>query len=290
MYNLEKFGSFYIGGQNTNIEGLPTLSIRRNKDVTVLLNQNGTYSIEPMYVQYFLPPKCQDLYVLIHGGGHTGAVWETTVDGREGWLHLLLKQGIGIYIIDSIERGRSSWCSLPNIWPGTPEQKTHQSMWTAFRLGNEQDFEKKLPYKKEQFPIDDFLALTKYDVPRWNCNEEKSAQNLALLVKKIGKCSFIAHSQGAEIAMQCYNLVPDLINNIVLVEPASFPEINSIFCKTNILMLFGDYIKANQFWEPIKKCAIEYLEKLKQLKMNCSFVDLPEIGIEGNSHMMMMDK
>ena len=48
-----------------------------------------------MYVQYFLPANRRGAVPLLmwHGGGLTGVTYETTPDGREGWLNWFVKQG-----------------------------------------------------------------------------------------------------------------------------------------------------------------------------------------------------
>ena len=45
-------------------------------------------------------------------GGLTGACWETTPDGRPGWLHNFLSAGFAVYVLDNVERGRSGFVQL----------------------------------------------------------------------------------------------------------------------------------------------------------------------------------
>jgi hypothetical protein len=40
-----------------------------------------------------------------HGGGLTGVTYETTPDGREGWLNLFVRKGWDVYVSDAVERG-----------------------------------------------------------------------------------------------------------------------------------------------------------------------------------------
>ncbi len=288
MYTVESFGSFYIGGRAVHIENQPTKRIKRNQDVTVEVDPNGDYVIEAIYVQYFLPKDYKTVCVLIHGGGHTGAVWENTPDGRKGWLHLLLQLGIGVYIIDSVERGRAGWCSIKGIWEGEPELRSNQRTWDFFRLGSKNG----VPFENSQFPIESFQTLTKYNVPRWNCNAEASSLIVRELIEKIGSCTLIAHSQGADIALRCLNFIPKLIKNIVLIEPAAFPKLDTSlsFIDRKALILFGDYISYNPFWISMKEKAISFKEDLLKCGLKVELILLPEVGIFGNSHMIMMDK
>ncbi len=48
-----------------------------------------------MYVQYHVPEPRRGTAPLLlwHGGGLTGATWESTPDGREGWSQFFLRRG-----------------------------------------------------------------------------------------------------------------------------------------------------------------------------------------------------
>ena len=65
--------------------------------VPAKIDPNGAYQVEQMYVQYFLPEKRRGKLPLLmwHGGGLTGVTYETTPDGREGWLNYVPPQGLG---------------------------------------------------------------------------------------------------------------------------------------------------------------------------------------------------
>ncbi len=115
-------GSFHIGGRVVEISGRPVQEIVRVPGgPPSRLDPNGRYQVEQMYVQYFLPQNRKGKYPLLlwHGGGLTGASFETTPDGREGWLNLFLRKGWDVYVSDAVERGRSGFAS-PDIWKGDP--------------------------------------------------------------------------------------------------------------------------------------------------------------------------
>ena len=50
--------------------------------------------------------------MLVHGGGGTGRVWETTPDGREGYQTIFLRRGFAVYIVDFPRRGRAGFPSF----------------------------------------------------------------------------------------------------------------------------------------------------------------------------------
>src|SRR5262245_5493461 len=97
---LKEMGSFHIGGRDVEIHGKPVRELTFTPGgVPAVIDANGVYSVEQMYVQYFIPQEQRGQYPLLlwHGGGLTGVTYETTPDGREGWLNFFLKRGWAIY-------------------------------------------------------------------------------------------------------------------------------------------------------------------------------------------------
>ena len=88
---LRDMGSFYVGGRTVTIAGEPVREVPLPGGQMQRVDHNGTYSVEQMYVQYVLPQNRHGKFPLLmwHGGGLTGVSYETTPDGREGWLTCL---------------------------------------------------------------------------------------------------------------------------------------------------------------------------------------------------------
>lgn len=71
-------------------------------------------------MQYFLPQNCKGKYpLLMWRGGLTGVTYETTPDGREGWLNIFIRKGWEVYNSDAVERGRSGFAP-PYVWNSEP--------------------------------------------------------------------------------------------------------------------------------------------------------------------------
>ncbi len=120
---LRDMGSFHVGGRDVEISGKPVREVVFTPGgVPAKVDLNGTYSVEAMYVQYFLPANRRGAVPLLmwHGGGLTGVTYETTPDGREGWLNYFIKQGWDTYNSDAVERGRAGWAMYPDIFKGEP--------------------------------------------------------------------------------------------------------------------------------------------------------------------------
>jgi hypothetical protein len=111
---LRDMGSFHVGGRVVEISGKPMKEVVFSAaGVPAKIDPNGLYQVEQMYVQYFLPQHRKGKYPLLmwHGGGLTGVTYESTPDGREGWLNLFIRKGWDVYNSDAVERGRSGLCS-----------------------------------------------------------------------------------------------------------------------------------------------------------------------------------
>ena len=55
-------------------------------------------------------------------------------------------------------------------------------------------------------------------------------------------------------------------------------------------MLFGDYVDQHPRWASYKKSDVEYGDALKSAGGSVDLLMLPDIGIKGNSHMLMQEK
>src|SRR5947209_19170352 len=134
---LRGMGSFHIGGRIAEVSGKPVREIVRQPGGPLTkLDPNGQYMVEQMYVQYVLPQQRRGKLPLLmwHGGGLTGVTYETTPDGREGWLNMFVRNGWDTYVSDAVERGRSGFASK-DVWPSDPNFLTQANPYERFRIG-----------------------------------------------------------------------------------------------------------------------------------------------------------
>ena len=134
---LRGMGSFHAGGRIAEVSGKEVRMIQRQPGGPMSkLDPNGQYMVEQMYVQYFLPKHRKGKYPLLmwHGGGLTGVTFETTPDGRDGWLNYFVRKGWDVYNTDSVERGRSGFAG-PDVWPDAPIFLTLQDPFERWRIG-----------------------------------------------------------------------------------------------------------------------------------------------------------
>jgi pimeloyl-ACP methyl ester carboxylesterase len=102
----------------------------------------------------------------------------------------------------------------------------------------------------------------------------------------------LVHSQSGSFGFKALEARPDKIKALVAVEPTLGGDRNKIASikDTPILVVYGDNAKDHPRWSKIRQGGVEYAAALKSAGGKIDVVDLPDVGIRGNSHMVMMDK
>jgi len=296
---LRDMGSFHIGGRIVEISGRPVQEIvRAPGGPPSRLDPNGRYQVEQMYIQYFLPQNRKGKYPLLlwHGGGLTGVSFETTPDGHEGWLNLFLRKGWDVYVSDAVERGRSGFAS-PDVWKGDPIFLTQTDPFERFRIGTGQGSFDADPAKRRvlpgnQFPVEAYDQFMKQVVPRWLSTDDAVLAAYTALVDKICPCVILGHSQGGLFGFKVAEARPDKVKAVVAVESASAGNRDQAAAlkSTPVLMLFGDNVDKDQRWTTYRRIDLDYAAAVRAAGGSVDVIELPEIGIKGNSHMLIMDK
>lgn len=296
---LRGMGSFHVGGRVVEITGKPVKEVVFSPGgVPAKLDPNGLYQVEGMYAQYFLPQNRKGKYPLLmwHGGGLTGVTYETTPDGREGWLNMFIRKGWDVYISDAVERGRSGFAS-PDVWQGEPNFLTKAGPFERFRIGDGQGSWNADPAKMKvlpgnQFPVEAYDNFMKQNVPRWTTTDTAIIAAYTALVDKVCPCVLLVHSQAGGFGFKMAQLRPDKIKGVVAVEPAVAGDKAQAgnLKNTPTLVIYGDYIAGDSRWPKMRQIGLDYAEAVRAAGGRFDVVNLPEIGIKGNSHMLMMDK
>lgn len=297
---LRDMGSFYIGGREVVISGKPEKEVVFTKGgVPAKINPNGVYQAEQMYAQYFIPFELRGKYPILlwHGGGLTGVTYETTPDGREGWLNYFIKKGWAVYNSDAVERGRSGWAMYPDIFTSEPLFLTKENPFERFRIGQgpgsyNKDVTKMNPLPGNQFPLEGYDNFTKQIVPRWTTTDEAITAAYTELVDKVGPCIIVFHSQAGQFGFTVAQARPDKVKALIAVEPSTGGDQAKAAALKNVptLVLFGDFIEQDSRWPKIREKDFIFLAAVKEAGGNPEVVNLPEVGIKGNSHMLMMDR
>jgi len=294
---LKDMGSFHVGGREMTVSGKPVKEVTfAPGGVPAKVDPNGVYQVEQMYVQYFIPQNERGALPLLmwHGGGLTGVTYETTPDGREGWLNYFIKKGWAVYNSDAVERGRAGWT---DSFKGDPVFLTKENPFERFRIGTGPGSYNKDPAKMKvqpgsQFPLEGYDNFTKQGVPRWTTTDDAIIAAYIALVDKVCPCVVLVHSQAGQFGQKVAQARPDKVKALVLVEPAGLgdPKLTDRLKNTPILAVYGDFIEQDSRWPTIRANQLKYLEQVRAAGGRYDVVNLPQAGIKGNSHMMMMDK
>lgn len=293
---LRDLGSFHIGGRFVDIGGKPVREVTIG-GATQKLDPNGTYLVEQMYVQYFLPQNRRGKVPLLmwHGGGFTGVTYESTPDGREGWLNLFVRKGWDTYVSDAVERGRAGW-AMPEVFAGEPVFLTIDQPWVTWRFGEpgswSPDPAKRRPYPGSQFPFEAYDNLIRQIVPRWTSTNDAILAAYDELVDKVGPCVLLVHSQSGTFGYLAALKRPDKVKALVIVEGTIRGDATTAAALKDvpILVLYGDNVDKS----PMFSAQLENNRKMAELAKaaggSIEIVSLPAVGIKGNSHFPMMEK
>ncbi|HEX2217249.1 MAG TPA: hypothetical protein VHG35_00485 [Gemmatimonadales bacterium] len=265
----------------------------------------GTVTVAQMYVEYDIPlPSGRRAHpiVLLPGGCHTGAAWDETPDGREGWRTWLVRRGFPVYVAEWAGRGRSGFDpsrlhqALEESAPGLVPRflyLSHEEVWTGFRFGPSPG----VAFPGLQFPlaaVEHYYAqLLPNTEALLEASELATADALIALLERIGPAVVIGHSRAGNAMLPAAVRRPELFAALVELEPigcrAHYQEADlPALAKIPFLSVFGDYLEGTM-WQPFAEECGELAERLVTAGGAARHVMLPEIGINGNSHMLMME-
>jgi pimeloyl-ACP methyl ester carboxylesterase len=295
--SVKEIGSYYVGGKKIVLSGLPTYMTPLSPgSVSVTVDPNGEYFAYQMYVQYIKLEKPTGKYPLLmwHGGGLSGVTWETTPDGRPGWQWLFAQAGNDVYISDAVERGRATWARYPQINPVEPIFRNPKQAWESFRIGPlyDPDPAKRVKNPGTQFPVEAFEQFMKQSTPRWVTSDKptQDAYDEYLNTFK-GGAVIMSHSQGAIFAWNSALANPKNVKALIFVEPSPCPElsINTASLKNiPILYIYGDI--NTDYWKNIRDKNAKFKDKIVAQGNDVTWIEMPDKGVKGNTHMIMMDK
>ena len=284
---LDEQGSFYVGG---------AIQFRDPNSTTPgdARFVPGDIAVDQMYVEYQVPHEQKYRYpvIMMHGGGHTGKVYETTPDGREGWYTSFTRRGFSPYVVDAPNRGRSGYDPTQRykVYLGLAAPATleigniysAQAAWVAFRWGPTYGVQ----YPGQQFPVDHLDDYIKESLPSYRdaTQNPKIVADLVALIDKLGPCILLGWSTGTSNVMNAAAQRPSLVKAVIGIEgapPAGGVDINTL-AKVPVVVLFGDNTS------PANSRA--FTDQLRALGGDASTIWLPDIGLHGNGHTMMLER
>ncbi len=299
---VRDIGSFHIGGRMARLNGRPIRELISTPGGPVhRIDPNGEIMLGQMYVQYvhLLRPQAPSPILLWHGGGMTGANWESTPDGRPGWQLFFLRAGFDTYVSDAVERGRASWAPYPEAYAEAPYFRTAREAWEeVFRFGPvgswHPDPAQRRAHAGLRFPVAHFDAFLAQCVPRWACNDALTQQAYDALVQRIESGAVVlAHSQGGNFGMTAALHAPERVRAVICLEPSGAPDPAlqdpGVLAQVPHLFVWGDYLDRHPVWVRSLPAVRRWRDALIAAGCDVTWLELPALGIRGTSHALMAD-
>jgi pimeloyl-ACP methyl ester carboxylesterase len=299
---LKAQGSFFVGGEKA--------------DQTLVelggLGPGGHIAVNQMYVRFMVPQGGDGNVpvVMVHGATLTGKSWETTPDGRIGWDEYFVRKGHPVYVPDQVGRGRSGFnqAVFNNVRAGTTPPASlpnwlrfsDESVWPNFRFGPTPG----QPFPDTQFPLAAVDELAKQAVPDINMGglptPNPTLKALSDLAGQVHGAVVMGHSQSGSFPLEAALLNPANTMGLVLVEPGRCPQYTNEQVATlsavPLLVVFGDHrdnptgLPTLPTWQQRYEACQALIGRLKTAGGDAQMLGPTEMGVRGNSHMIMQDK
>lgn len=227
--------------------------------------------------------------VMVPGLGLSASMYTGTPDGRDGWASIWAGKGYDVYVIDapftepsgidaSRMTGLSRW-SLSRVY----------SKWGFGAVNGE-------PYPNSQYPTD-YMAELEASFPLYFSPPAAGqyasvalANNLQTLLADIGPATLMVHSAAGAAGFELLARAGavEQLKALVLLEPVGCPseEILTIpkITQLPVVALYGDFIAERGQTSRYNACKSSVNTLLANNGI-AAFIDLPAMGIEGNSHL-----
>lgn len=267
------------------------------------------------YVFYQIPDNAREFpLVFLHGAGQSSKTWETTPDGREGFQNIFLRKQFSIYLVDQPRRGKAGRSTIASaIEPIADEQ-----MWyEIFRIGKWPNYFENVQFPKDKTSLEQFFRQVTPNTGAFDV--DVVTNSMVELFNKIGSGILVTHSQGG-LPGWFTGVRNSQVKAIVSYEPGSylFPEgelpepINGRtgilsgvevsleefmkLTKIPIILYFGDNIGkevthdlGSENWRTRLALGHLFVETVNRHGGDATLIELPKIGIYGNTHFPMSD-
>jgi len=294
--NIAKMGSLEAGGRVIECQTVD------GGDPDNPRQTPGRLVIDQVYASYLYPQDQRYPYPVLFnpGGGHTARFYDTTPDGREGWLTLFARAGFPTYGVDRVNTGRSGSdiCKLNAVRLGRApisdipiaNRYSAEAAWVNFRWGRTYG----TAYSNTQFPVEAVDAyypqtLTTYRDP---AETKKSVAAFSALIDKIDAPGVIIQTWSSSGLLGYLTAAerPSKVKGILAVESSTtaFDNIPKdkkvILAKIPIIIMIGD--RAPDRVEASRK----FQKEMAAMGGDVTVDVLPEAGIYGNGHTLAAEK
>jgi pimeloyl-ACP methyl ester carboxylesterase len=309
---IEEQGSFTAGGTVLQNAGVYD---KDKFDNFKPYPEGQTFHGDHAYVFYQIPNNAKKMpLVFLHGAGQSSKTWETTPDGREGFQNIFLRKGFSTYLVDQPRRGKAGRSTVAT----TLEPIADEQMWfEIFRIGNWPNYHEGVQFPNDKQSLDNFFRQMTPNTGAFDAGV--ITESMVEVFKKSGPAILVTHSQGG-LPGWLTGVQSENVKAIVAYEPGTYlfpkgelPEpltgrtgvLSGVevsmedFMKLTripIVMYFGDFIgkeKSDELgaenWRTRLALGKLFIEAVNRHGGDATLVELPEIGIFGNTHFLMSD-
>ncbi|WP_051295099.1 alpha/beta hydrolase [Maridesulfovibrio bastinii] len=312
MIVLEKMGSFMFGG---------SVSTESNGDTLHVNHGYAQFGIPYGRRQYPL--------VMWHGFDQSGRCWENTPDGRDGFMQIFLRRHWPVYLIDQPKRGRAGRAkNLAAASALTDSFYWNFFRFGEWNPPAERFFYPGVLCPQDSDSIDQALRQVTVNtgVEPFPDRAERDfmAETVADLFHKIDAGILLTHSHSGQYGWATAMKEPARVKAVVAYEPASFafpeneppadipsdldivnqqmaPQLYSLndfnkLTEMPILIVLGDNFHTektnsypNEFWRVARARTFQFAAAVNSHGGDATIMDLPAMGIHGNSHFIFAD-
>ncbi|MGI6224329.1 MAG: alpha/beta hydrolase [Prevotella sp.] len=265
-------------------------------------------------ISFQIPVNAKKLpLVFVHGYGGSGLCWEMTPDGREGFSTLMLRHGYSTYVMDLPGRGRAGRTSATTMVHPIADEMFWFDIW---RMGIWPKWNKAVQFPKDSASLSQFFREMTPDLS----DHRQDVPAINALTDRLGEEILVTHSAGGFPGWLAAMQRPGKVKAVVAYEPGGFvfPEGEvpekidgltggcagypvakkdfEVLCKIPVVLYFGDYIPetpsknlGDENWRVRLQMARKFVDCINRHGGNATLVELPKIGVYGNTHFLMQD-
>lgn len=277
--------------------------------------EGQTFHGDHAYIFYQIPDNARKFpLVFLHGAGQSSQTWETTPDGREGFQNIFLRRKFSTYLVDQPRRGKAGRSTVA----ATIEPIADEQMWfEIFRIGKWPNYFDNVQFPRDKESLENFFRQMTPNTGAFDAGV--ITNSMAELFNKIGSAILITHSQGG-LPGWFTGVKSTNVKAIVSYEPGTYlfpkgelPE--PITGRTGVLagvevpmedfkkltqipivLYFGDNIGKEvtdklgaENWRTRLALGRLFVAAINRHGGDATLVELPKIGIYGNTHFLMSD-
>ena len=255
------------------------------------------------YVQWFIPENSQGQSVtFVHGGGGQGSEFLRTPDDRPGWAHAFLAAGYSVYLLDRPGHGRCHWNeavlgpsmaapSYESLYPRFVEPAKH-ALWEEATQHSR--------WPKDATSGHRFMASQGVMATTLEAAQHHVEAIADELFKLTGPTIILSHSAGGPCGWALAAVGGNKVSAVVAIEPLGYPGLVHPHGRFDNGLVAAPFAgNANPYARPILLVTGEATWMREANRKAATFlvdqgygaqhIQLEELGITGNGHMMMSE-